>query len=307
MIPKRDKNTDIASDIAQGKNFQKRLRQAAEEASGRFVSGESLNKAAADIANRENFNQLQIQRLVEEANTLAFNKKYSEVKKQDDRRISFELAELSVILDLMGSAAPAVVDNPNWVKGKPGDGEMVKSASYQSYTLNSTTDASRDRLRLKQAAEKEDVLRKQAKTLNAEIESGIFKVAQSLLRSEQIHKNSNNIFNTMLSEVSLDDSLIEGISKKASEIADRMKETGRVHSGFSMNLVVSPEEKTASSLFGEYSLLKRASESLTVEPPKVAPIQDIGDYQKLISLAKEIQKKQNSALSAEKELHGGAN
>jgi hypothetical protein len=306
LIPKRNKDTDVASDIAQGKFFQKRLRQAAEEAAERFVNGEGINDAMADIAKRENFNQLQIQRLVEEGNTLAFNKKYTERKKDSDRRISFELGELSVILEKMGTEAPPELENPNWVKGKPGDGEMTKSASTQPmFSMNSTIDASRQKLHEKQAKERTTLLEKQARDLSREIESGIFKIAQSLVVTEKTYKNANQVFNTMLSETNFDDFLVEGISKKAEEITNHFKNTGRAHSQFMVSLEVKPEEKVASTLLGGKSLLKQANDPTLVEQPKVAPIQDVGDFAKLISLAQDIQRKQQASLAVENELHGG--
>lgn len=305
MIPKREKTTDISTEIAQGKFFQKRIRQAAEEVAGRFISGENLNDAMADVAKRENFNQVQIQRLVEEGNTVAFNKKYNEVKKDSDRRITFELGELPLILERMGSEAPPAIDNPNMAKGKAGDGEMKKVASTQApFTPNSHVQAAREKLLAKQAADKTAALSKEASALNRTIESGIFKMAQSLVRSEQMHKNANEIFNTVLSDIGFDDFLVDGIMKKAQEISNHMKETGRAHSGFVVSLEVKPEEKVASTLFGSRSLTKTANE--LVAEPKVTPIPDVGDYQQLISLAKEIQRKQEQSLVTEKQLHGGA-
>lgn len=306
MIPKRDKQTDIASEIAQGKHFQKRLRQCAEEAASRFIRGETLNFAVADITKRENFNQLQIQRLVEETNTIAFNKKYDERRKESDRRISFGLAELSGVLEELGSEAPPAMENPNWVKGKLGEGNMAKSASVQIHSPNSSTDASRERLKARQENEKRQALEKEARELNREIESGIFKVAQAIVHSERSFKNGNQVFNTMLSNVAFDDFMADGIMKKAEEITDHMVATKRFHSGFELNLEVRPQEKVASTIFGTHSLLKSANELDLVKEPKIAPIQDIGDYQQLINLAKEIQNKQQASLNAEKELHGGA-
>lgn len=305
MIPKRTKDTDISSEIAQGKHFQKRLRASAEEATGRFLQGETLNFAVSDISKRENFNQLQIQRLVEETNVLAFNKRYDERKKESDRRITFELAELNGVLEEMGSEAPKAIENPNWIKGKSGEGEITKSASVMRHTLNSQTDDSRKRLADKQAKAKTELLEKEAKALSRDIESGIFKIANSLVHTEKTYKNANTVFNTMLSGVSFDDSIAEGIMKKASEITEYMKNSGRLREGFMLSLEVKPEEKVASTLFGSHSLLKTANTNQLVEEPKVAPIQNIGDFQQLISLAKDIQHKQQASLKVENEIHNG--
>lgn len=310
MIPKRDKSTDVSSEIAQGKFFKKRLLQAAEEAASRFIGGENLNDAMASIASRENFNQLQIQRLVEEGNTLAFNKAYDQKKKDNDRRVSFELGELSIILEKMGDKAPPEIDNPNWVKGAVGEGEMKKTASEHStssiITPNSHVETMRERLTEKQAAEKQAQLSKEARDLSREMESGIFKIAQSIVQSERSFRNGNTVFNTLLAETNFDDFLVDGIIKKAEEITDFMKETRRVHENFVISLEVKPTEKVASVLFGSRSLVKEANDNTLVAPPKLAPIQDVNDYQQLIDLAKEIQRKQQQSLAVEQQLHGGA-
>lgn len=305
MIPKRDKNTDIASEVAQGKNLRRRIVACAEEAAKRFMAGESLNAILAEIAKRESFNRMQIQRLVEEANTVAFNKKYDEVRTVQDRRISFELASLADILPIMGEDAPPEIENPNLVKGKPGNGSMQKAASEQQ-TYSPHTQMLLDKLAARRKKEKEEALYKEAATLSKEIESDIFKVANCLVHSEKYFKNGNQLFNTVLDKVAFEESIIEGIIKKAEYISDKMIETRRIRPDFVLSLSVEPQEKVASALFGKHSLLNKQANEF-VEKPKVQPTTDIQDIQQLFDIAKKIQHSQNQVVKIEKNLHGGAN
>lgn len=305
MIPNRTKDTDIASEVAQGKFLRKRIQQSAELVSSRFMEGEGLNEVIAEVAKRENFNQLQIQRLIEETNTIAFNKRYTALKAMNDRRISFELAELPKVLEHMGTDAPPVVENPNWVSGRGGEGEMTKSASFQLHSPNAKVDKMRKELQERKQAEAMKSLEKRASSLDKEIESSIFKIANTLVESEKRFKNSNVIYNSMLSDVTFNDSFSEGIAKKASEIATYLTETNRTSPDFVLSLTVNPTEKVASSVLGGYSLLKQAETEKSFAPPKISPMQDINDYKQLINLAKDLQKKQQESLDVEKQLHAG--
>lgn len=302
VIPNRSKETDISSEIAQGKHFKKRLLNCAEEAASCLIKGESLSEAVARISKRESFNRLQMQRLVEETNTIAFNKKYDMVRSSNDRRVSFDLADLDTSLDLMGESAPPAIENPNWMKGKPGEGEISKMASV--HTPNTQVEAMRERMLAKQASKEQERLVKQSKDLSREIESGLFKIANSLVTSHRHHGNGNVLFNTLLEKVAFDEVMIDGITKKAEEITSYLKEHKKVADRFDLVLSVAPHEKIASTVFGTHSLQKQANEFK--EQPKVAPIQNIKDYEELINMARRIQESQQAAKQVETTLHGGA-
>jgi hypothetical protein len=306
-IAKRDKATDIAGEVARGKDLRQRIMTCADEAATRFMNGGNLNDIVADISKRESFNRLQIQRLIEESNTIAYSKRYDQVKKEKDRRFTFDLAELSRVIEKMGDQAPPAVDNPNWVTGKPGDGEMDKSASVEFSPLhnpNMRTKEAREKLLEKRAAF--DKVEKSAEhhVLTREINSGIFKIASSLVRTEQVHRRGNQTFNTLLDDVSLRDDLVSGIQKKAAEITQSLIDTRRIHSGFTCSLEVNPAEKVANLLLGEHSLIKAAHDVSKVEAPKVAPTSDISDYQQLIELARKIQVQEQQRLGLQNSMNG---
>lgn len=301
MIPKRDKNTDIASEIAQGKLFRSRLTKLVDEVTDQFVKDNSnLNDLIAAVAEREGFSRIQIQRLVEETNTIAYNKRYNQIKKAQDRRFTFELAELDKVLEIMGPNAPEAVDNPNWVKGKAGDGNIEKKASLDIETApihnpNAKISEKKERLMQKQAAAEEKRIQKELKRLHSDIEKDIFKVANSLVMTEKLYKQANQVFNTAISDVDVSDDVVGEIQKKAGEISQYLGKTGRALPDFVVSLEVNPTEKVASVFLGEYSLVKEAEQTIKVEVPKVAPTSDISDYEQLVRAIRNIQEKQMAA------------
>lgn len=299
MIPKRDKDTDIASEVAQGQLFRKRLLAMAEDAASRFMNGEDLNDVIANIAGKEHLNRIQIQRLVEEANTLAYNKRYDQVRREKDRRISFEIAELSKVIDRMGLEAPVEEDNPNWVTGKEGAGEMNKAAGIEPSYLhnpNARLEQKREKMLEKQASFDKVERERQAKALEKSIQSTTFKIANSLVATERLYKTANAVFNTLLDDVQLSDDVIAGIQKKASEIAAVLVQNKKVRPTFTVSLEVAPQEKVASLVLGEHSLLHTERPGRK-EDPKVTPTVDVSTYQQLIDLAKKIEAEQSRATS----------
>lgn len=286
MIPKRTKDTDISRDIAAGKELKEKISALATEAANKFLKGENLNVAVADIADREGFNRLQIQRLIEETNTISYNKKYETVKKANDRRISFELADLRKVLDQMGSSAPSEIDNPNEVKGRPGDGEIKKEASYASlHRPHKNVDVLRERAISKTASVQANVVQKESARIAKEYASDIFKIANSLVMSQRLYKNASEVLDSITSDVELASEVVEDIEKKATEIAELMVSTNRLHSSFQLNL---SRNKTAEFFLGDHSLLKVGSATNKINAPKVASTQGVSSYDELLKVAKRI-------------------
>ena len=286
MIPKRDKNTDISKDIAAGKELKEKIVNLAQEATRKFMGGANLNVTVADISDREGFNRLQIQRLIEETNTIAYNKKYETVKKANDRRISFELAELRKVLDQMGSSAPGEIDNPNQIKGRPGDGEIKKEASFaQLHRPHQNTELLKEKMMAKTASHNEKYKEKENGRLVREYSSDIFKIANSIVMSHRLYKNAGHIVDALANDMTLPIEVIEDIEKKANDIASKLIETKKVVPSFRLNF---KREKTASYFLGDYSLLKEASFTNKLSMPKIASTQSASTYEDLIKLAKNV-------------------
>lgn len=312
MIPERDKKTDIASEIAQGKQLQKKIVALAEEAASESLSSnKTLNQIIAVLAKRERFNRLQIQRLVEESNTLAYNKRYDQLRSSNDRRITFPIASLSGVIEEMGFSAPPEITNPNLPIGGPGKGEMQKAASVQVetspiHTPHSNVKERHEKYMSKVAA----VQKKQDERVKArqekEKQSTIFKIANSIVMSERQYKNGNEVFNTLLSDVSFTDEDKDAIVKKASTIAEHMVKTKRSRPNFVVTLNENPTEKVASHLLGEYSLLKQADDTTKVKEVKVQPTVDVSDFSALINLARKLETESQQGVIAKQPVTTGS-
>jgi hypothetical protein len=297
MIPIRNKKTDISSDVAAGKSLQKKIKALADEASKKSLQENlELDEVIAQISKREGFNRLQIQRLIEEGNTVTYNKRYEKLRNSNDRRITFSIASLDGVMKEMGESAPPEIKNPNLSSGKQGGGEMSKAASEieTSYIHhpNARLQERSEKYFQKIASVKQKQQEKERMIKEREQASSIFKIANSLVMSERKYKNGNEIFNTMLSDVSLSEETTDQIIKKASAISEQMVKTKRSPSGFMVTLKENSTEKIANHLLGEYSLLKEAEQLPKVKEVKVQPTGDISNYQQLIDLARNLEKQQ---------------
>lgn len=297
MIPIRNKNTDISSDVARGNKLQKKVDQLSELAANKSINEtKPLDEVIAEISRNEGFNRLQIQRLVEEANTVTYNKRYDKLRNSHDRRITFLLASLDGVIKEMGFSAPPEVSNPNLSKGGEGEGELKKVASTiePSYVHNPNRGA-RDRYNKrmeKLAARKVLEDKKSNERKQADKDSTIFKIANSLVMTERMYKNANTVFNTLLSDVDFNQSDVDRIIEKTAEINEYMVKTRRSHPDFVVALEEDSMDKVASHVLGEYSLLKTATVD-KVEEIKVQPTSNINDFKQLVELAKRLEREQD--------------
>lgn len=304
MIPYRDKKTDIASDVLAGKRLHTRIKKLANEVADKNVKSQmEMDTAVAEIAKRERFNRAQIQRLIEEANTVTYNKRYDKLKHLKDRRISFTVASLDGVVNEMGSDAPEEMVNPNLATGGKGEGEMKKSASTEIesshiHSPHAKLDERRERYMDKVASVRKKSDEKERVRAEKEMNSGIFKAANCLVMSQKLYKNANEIFNTLLSEADLSDDVIETISKKATDLSDELVRRGRARKDFMVPLKQDETEKVASRVLGEHSLLKEA-EHTRVTDVKVNPTTGISSFEDLVKVAHKIENDRAVATSSQ--------
>lgn len=307
MIPVRNKKTDISSEVAKGRKLQEKIKACAEEAAKKSINNSlDLDVVIAEISKREKFNRLQIQRLVEEGNTVTYNKRYDKLRSSNDRRITFPLASLDGVVEKMGSDAPPEIHNPNFSTGGQGGGEMNKAASEVEPTYihnpNARLQERYDKFMSKVASTKQRQEERETKQQLKEEKSTIFKIANSLVWCERQYKNSNEVFNTLLSDVSLSPTHVDEIIKTASVIGEQMVKTKRSHAGFLVSLKENPEEKIASHLLGEFSLLKEAEQQEKTKEVKVQPTVDVADFDQLVTLARKLEKQQIQSLNTDSEV-----
>lgn len=282
-----------------GRIFRDRLFKLADEVARRHASGrESLPTVIADIAKREGFDQIKIQRLVEEGNTRAYLARYEQVRNLDDRRFSFIPAELETVLLEMGDAAPPKIDNPNWVVYNTQGGTMQKTAStHQSQPslhakLHRPFDDN-EALAQKLASQQSEADRMEKtakyKVAQRESEALMHKVASACVQTQRMNKTGGQLFNTIVDQAGLDMDVAEGISKRANAIQEELKRRGAIYPSHMVDFKVEATEKVASLMLGNLSLMSKQAATELVEKPKVAPSAHASDYDQLLALAKNLQ------------------
>lgn len=291
MIPIRDKNTDIASEVARGVRVGEQIQRFAKEIAEKHAHDDTLNEGIANVARAENYNRTKIQRLIEETNTLAFNVLYDGMRKSNDRRVVFEVAEMKKILEYMGDDKPEPEPNPNfnYQDFTSSQTDLAKTASFRTNdTFERTASAvGQYQYNAVEAAEKTAQLRRSI----MEVNSGVEKMAMTLLNNDVVNHNGNEIFNTVVAQVGLDEDATNRIMDTFEKFATAAKNGGRIPPDFNVNLELDGIHKRAANVMGGYSLLKTASEDANqpFEAPIVHPLGEINDYQNIIDLAKKIQ------------------
>lgn len=291
-IPKRTKDTDIGQDVVRGKAFKRFVEKTARELAKRYTEGTDglmLHEIIAEVARSESLSRIKIQALVEETNTQTYLALYAKKRHQNERDVRFPLASLAKVVEAMGDEAPPEVVNPNVVTGAAGEGEMVKKASV---TTRHGLYLDNDRLRARHTArlEREESARlaKEARALEIDVKDGLFKVAHALVRTEQVHGNANEAFNTLLDAVALDDTSVDTIVKQASDISARLRQSGKIMEKHMVNLKVDGNEKVAAHLLGAYSLNRADGESGRIRDLPVSGHMGIDSFDDLVKVAKSV-------------------
>ena len=297
-IPIRNKRTDISSEVARGRELEKKIKTLAHDISTESIEdGVDLDILIARVAEREGFNRLKIQRLVEESNTVAYNMRYDKLRSSHDRRITFPLASLKGVVDAMGDKAPPVEDNPNLAKGEKGTGNMAKAASLSIepspiHTPFSRAKENYEAYQEKVASQQDKQKQKELAQLERERKSTLFKIANCLVMSERRYKNANELYNTLLDDVPLSQEDMNDLKKTASDLASTLSKRPHHLRQFMVTLEENPTEKVANRILGTHSLLKEAEDQLKTKKINVQPTVDVTDFSDLINLARKLEAQQ---------------
>lgn len=296
MIPLRAKDTDISSDVQAGKEFEKLLLSTAEaivEQVGMEYNG--LSEAVAERAKDLNFTRLQIQRLLEEVNTLSFNHRYKKMMHSRDRRVEFALADLGAILSHMGDAAPPELENPNFpggfIRPSANDGyqPLSKVASEESPFANLTMEKLASFSRHDITNHERHELEKKAKRLNMAYLDGITKIANAIVWSDFYKGTGSDVYDVFLDSAGNLDKIASDLDKTVSDVTNLLIRQDYLQNDFSVNLERNGFHKKANNLFGSSSLLGGAA----TEKVNLHPVDDVTNHDDLLKVAKTVKNAYN--------------
>jgi len=273
-----------------------------------------LNQAIAKIAKRENMNDDQIHRIVEEVNNQVYLIKYKKLVGAD-REVEFNIASIDGVKKCMRGESSSSdsdktepTDEPKksekvaFEQNKIDDEYMEKIASDEHYDLfNGNLDHSfgdlsvnmkysRGDFFLKKIAETLDRKEDELNKISKEVMHYCNELGDTFISLEKLGSDVNEVMSAIVKSANLNEREI-GLIKEATEERIAMyKERKALHDNFSVELNNIDVEKKASEKFtlGKYSLSKIASVVCDTEIPNILlstnkSLRSIDDIVKLAS------------------------
>lgn len=263
-----------------------------------------LNKSIANLAKSKNFNDDQIQRVIEEVNNQVYLIEYSKLKEQPERNVTFDIAMLPKIKSIMDGSYKEPVNNNNVNLQKTASecGSFEKIASdetqgdmrnlFNSYNVHSCslkfeTKEDESKIYLQKIArdivEEDARLEKMAK----EMDNGLNSLGMAMIKYTQLGLDTNSIFNQMGKEASLSERDMELIKIATETRLANLKETTPLPKEFGVNLNI---ERVANEDFslGKFSMMKTASVSNRYVPTIIVDKLSIKGMNELVKLASDV-------------------
>lgn len=272
-----------------------------------------LSKAISKIAKRENLNDDQIQRIVEEVNNQIYLVKYDQLKGRPDREVEFDLASQDKVKkfmkgeDVNSNSEPkeeSVEDkiSPKTAFERDKIESMEKVASVEGYDLfngmlshnfgdlSVDTRMTRDEFMMTKIAnhinEKQDELNKVAKLLK----NTAGELGDTFVNLGRLGSDASEVLSTIIKSAGLNEKEVELIKEATADRINLLVERRYLPENFTVDLTNVNLEKKASERFalGKYSLNKTASVVCDTKIPHIClstnkVINSIDDIIKLAS------------------------
>lgn len=272
-----------------------------------------LNKSIANLAKSKNFNDDQIQRVIEEVNNQVYLIEYSKLKEQPERNVTFDIAMLPKIKGIMdGSYKEKESNNSvNLQKTASECGSFEKIASdesqgdmrnfFNSYNVHSCSlrfETKEDESKIylqkiaKSIVEEDEKLEKMAK----EMDRGLNSLGMAMIKYTQLGLDTNSIFNEMGKEAGLSEKDMELVKIATESRLENLKETTPIPKEFKVELNI---EKVANEDFslGKFSMVKTASVSNRYVPTIIVDKVAIKGMDELVKLASDVSSAVNEYVS----------
>lgn len=263
-----------------------------------------LNKSIANLAKSKNFNDDQIQRVIEEVNNQVYLIEYSKLKEQPERNVTFDIAMLPKIKSIMDGSykEPENNNGSNLQKTASECGSFEKIASdetqgdmrnlFNSYNVHSCSlrfETGEDESKIylqkiaKNIVEEDARLEKMAK----EMDNGLNSLGMAMIKYTQLGLDANSIFNQIGKEAGLSDRDMELVKIATETRLENLKQTTPMPEGFKVDLNI---EKVANEDFslGKFSMVKTASASNRYVPTIIVDKVSIKGMNELVKLASDV-------------------
>lgn len=277
-----------------------------------YQKGTGLNESIANIATQEGLNHDQLSRLIEEVNCDVYLEEYAKTKNSSIREVKFDIASMTKIKDLMNpqdsQELERTQDDPKLKSVKGGAKGMMKRAfeedfegdtlnafnytAYETYGLAPEADKDIDPkiFEIRKIAKEIEIIDKEINHTANELYEDYCALSNSLIKIAQHNGDTQSIFKSICKEAQFEENYQQAVIDLFNEKVANYKELGYIapSANISLKIVkdITPEQDFS---LGEYSVYKKASESV---PTVVTNKGMIKDVKALVNLANKIENNQ---------------
>lgn len=272
----------LGTDMRVDGNFKQNLEKNAKRVSEDFVKyNKDMDSSIAKIAGENGYNDEQIQRLVEESNNQTYLAKYAGMKNQSERDVSFKVASLSAVKEILGDSMS---------KSASENFHIDAFSSYNPYRTGAIECYGAEDQLKKSIAEKiaSDLSEANNNYIEAseKFDAHIYKVADMMIRYDRVGGvDINDIYDKMCKEAKLKTPVQFLIQKVANQIIEDEKFTGSINSDYELKLPhVDIYEVDKDFSLGNFSCMKK---NASYFPVMQLGENVIGSIDDMIKIAKE--------------------
>lgn len=303
MLNKRDMSSDFSQRL---QSYRKAV------VDSYFKYNIDLNKSIAKISEKENLNDDQIQRIVEEVNNQVYLIKYNQLTSSPEREVDFDLASLRKIKEIIknGDTKKPVTSGPaNKTAGEENGGSIEKKASWENQDgddklnfLNCSThefaNLAADKTRSKMSIIAEKVangikeLDKSIIEKTAEAAGHAYTIAEALIKYDRHGINPQEVFEEMCKKANFQKSNQALVKNAVIQKIAQLKEYNAIPKDYNLELSLCDTKETYNEFsLGRYSLIKQAevtTQSNQVMPVVVTEQGVVKNVNDLVSIAEKI-------------------
>ena len=282
-----------------------------------FRYGMDLNQAIAKEAAARTLNDEQIKRILESVNQQVYLNEYNKKRSDTERIVEFPLASFDKIKALIDGDIPPIIKDAK--SASKSDGNVEKTASdnaselsflnyrtHKSVGLAESSPPSEARLNAIRIAEKLAELEDEYNEALANMETSTGRMAEALVKYAKVaYYEPQYLFKKVCTSAQLTKQAQLCVQDAYSRHVKALKEGSAIHDAFPSGLELVDAVGVDPSPFslGERSLLKQAekdaAEEVSVPQIVLSDKTLMKDYNKLVELAIDIQKRQETLSKAQ--------
>ena len=272
----------------------------------------NLNKAIAKIAKKENLNDDQIQRIVEEVNNQVYLIKYDKTRGSNEREVEFDIASVEgVKKELKGdSNSSKGTNNENaedknisksaFEKERLDTFEKVASVtetksselftglfSHKFGDLSSNLSLSKDEYALQKIAQLTNEKEKELNKIMADVSYKTSELADVFINLEKLGSDAGEVLGALVKKADLNLNEVNMIKDCINNKITLEKTAGCIPQSFKVNFGnVSLKEESRFNL-GKYSLEKKASINCSIPGMVLSSKRSVSSFDEILKLAQE--------------------